>query len=310
MISADALWPALLQARDYLLEYRARKSGARSWEFLCAPGGEWQFEASSRAVAWSINDHRLTCDLESPRPREWSAALGIVTRYLDILLSQATADSSGTQVRTLASFAQSLDGFIATMSGDSQWIGNEANLVHAHRLRALHDAILVGRNTLVVDKPRLSVRKVAGKNPTRVVVTKYAGLDDAFLDALHAPTLVLAPKNGTDDTETVTGEHAGVTMCPVDDTLECGHLSPKAMLDQLRELDVRSLMIEGGGKTASLFLRHGVLDEADIHIAPIWLGDGIRPFQVPAQGSVAATTCYAASTFDLDGQALMTLRLH
>ncbi|MEM1141555.1 MAG: RibD family protein [Pseudomonadota bacterium] len=310
MISADALWPALLQTRDHLLESRASESGARSWEFFRGSSGEWQFAASSSAAAWAICDDRLTCDLASPRPREWSAALGVVSRYLDILLSQAAADPQGKEVRTLASFAQSLDGFIATKNGDSQWIGNEANLIHAHRLRALHDAILVGRNTLVVDKPRLSVRKVAGKNPTRVVVTRCAGLDDAFLDALHAPTLVLAPSNGKDDTELDASTHADVTLCKVGDTLECGHLSPKAMLRQLRKLSVRSLMIEGGGKTASLFLRHGMLDEADIHIAPFWLGDGIRPFLVPAQGSVAATTCYAASTFDLDGQALMTLRLH
>ncbi|MEO0438742.1 MAG: RibD family protein [Pseudomonadota bacterium] len=308
MIKAEALWPALLQAREHILRCRETTVHPRSWGFVRHSGGEWQFESATRAGSWSLSENRISCDLDTPRPADWPAKLGLVSRYLDLLLAQASAERSNSRVRTLASFAQSLDGFIATKSGDSQWIGNEANLVHAHRLRALHDAILVGRNTLVVDKPRLSVRKVTGRSPIRVVLTRRSGLNGEFLDALHAPTLVLAPQDESGESEL--SAHAAVTICQVGETLECGHLNPQAVLEQLQTLGIRSLMIEGGGKTASLFLGHGALDEADIHIAPIWLGDGVKPFLVPAQGAIASTTVHTASTFDLDGQALMSIRLH
>src|SRR5688572_3982769 len=67
-------------------------------------------------------------------------------------------------------FASSLDGRIATKTGDSQWISSSASLQLAHQLRAEHEAILVGIGTVLADNPRLNVRLVAGTDPLRVVV--------------------------------------------------------------------------------------------------------------------------------------------
>ena len=67
--------------------------------------------------------------------------------------------------------AISLDGYMATLSGHSKWIGNKENLEHAHRLRAIFDAILVGGNTVERDQPALTVRHVEGNNPKRLVLS-------------------------------------------------------------------------------------------------------------------------------------------
>ena len=71
---------------------------------------------------------------------------------------------------TVGHLGESLDGFIATHTGDSRWVTGPANVVHMHRLRALCDAVIVGAGTVAADNPRLTTRLVEGPNPLRVVL--------------------------------------------------------------------------------------------------------------------------------------------
>src|SRR3972149_2103989 len=86
-------------------------------------------------------------------------------------------------------FARTLDGYIATKTGDSKWISSPESRKFAHRLRSQHDAVLVGVNTVLKDNPRLDVRLVKGKNPVKVI------LDSRLRTPLKAKLLQRRAKN-------------------------------------------------------------------------------------------------------------------
>jgi diaminohydroxyphosphoribosylaminopyrimidine deaminase / 5-amino-6-(5-phosphoribosylamino)uracil reductase len=102
-------------------------------------------------------------------------------------------DAPPGEVRIVGHLGQSLDGFIATASGDSRFVTGPDNIVHLHRLRALCDAVIVGAGTVAADDPQLTTREVRGPNPLRVVLDPRRRLDAArrlFTDRA-APTLLV-----------------------------------------------------------------------------------------------------------------------
>jgi riboflavin-specific deaminase-like protein len=164
---------------------------------------------------------------------------------------------------------QSLDGRIATATGRSHYINGPGGLAHLHRLRALVDAVIVGVGTALADDPRLTVRRVSGPSPARVVIDPRGRL---------APTAQLLADDGARrlvvTTEATFCEYSGVEVLrlPADD----GHIAPSAILARLAERGLRRVLIEGGANTLSRFLAAGCLDRLHIVVAPIILGDG-RP---------------------------------
>src|SRR5438067_8617991 len=91
-----------------------------------------------------------------------------VAAWIDLYLPICSATAA--RPLTVGHLGQSLDGFIATHSGESQWVTGEENMRHMHRLRALCDAVIVGAGTVAVDDPLLTTRLVEGSNPLRVVL--------------------------------------------------------------------------------------------------------------------------------------------
>ncbi|HTO78925.1 MAG TPA: RibD family protein, partial [Methylocystis sp.] len=87
-------------------------------------------------------------------------------------------DASPDRPFVVGQLGQSLDGRIATLSGESRDISGDSALVHLHRIRAHVDAVVVGAGTIVADDPRLSVRRVEGRNPARVVIDPSGKLDE------------------------------------------------------------------------------------------------------------------------------------
>lgn len=175
--------------------------------------------------------------------------------------------------------ATSLDGRIATASGESRWITGAAAREQVHRLRALHQAVMVGVETAIADDPELTVRLpgFVGLQPVRVVLDSRQRLpltSKLVREARRLPTVVITgqnPNNRLTD--------AGVTVLQVAEV--DGRPEPKAALAALRghlPLGAASgIFIEGGGQVAASFMAAGLVDALEWFRAPIVLGDEGRP---------------------------------
>jgi riboflavin-specific deaminase-like protein len=170
---------------------------------------------------------------------------------------------------------QSLDGRIATESGHSKYINGPAGLDHLHRLRALVDAVVIGVGTALADDPQLTVRRVAGPQPARVVIDPKGrlpasarvfagdGVRRLLITAQGAPA---APPSGVE-----------ILALPTTDA----RIAPSTILAALAECGMHRVLIEGGADTVSRFLAAGCLDRLHVMVAPIILGAGRASFILP-----------------------------
>jgi diaminohydroxyphosphoribosylaminopyrimidine deaminase/5-amino-6-(5-phosphoribosylamino)uracil reductase len=166
--------------------------------------------------------------------------------------------------------ASSIDGRIATASGESRWITGQAAREQVHRMRAEHDAVVVGANTAIRDDPELSVRLpgYTGKQPARVVLDTHQRLpltSALIRTAALSPVIVvtaLKPSQALID--------AGVKVFQVP-AQEAGMDIPNVLELLCREGYPR-LFVEGGGRVAASFIRAGVVDRLEWFRAPIILG--------------------------------------
>jgi diaminohydroxyphosphoribosylaminopyrimidine deaminase / 5-amino-6-(5-phosphoribosylamino)uracil reductase len=173
-------------------------------------------------------------------------------------------------MRVTLKLATSLDGRIATASGESRWITGEQAREAVHRLRAAHAAILVGVESVLADDPELTVRSpgYAGRQPTRVVLDSRQRTPltaKLVTGARTTPTVVLsatAPRRGLAE--------AGVRVIEV--AAIDGRVDVRAAVGALDDIGLASVMIEGGGQVAASFLAAGLVDALDWFRAPIVLG--------------------------------------
>lgn len=159
--------------------------------------------------------------------------------------------------------ATSLDGRIALASGESKWITGEAAREQGHRLRARHDAILVGVGTVLADDPALTVRlpNHTGPQPLRVVLDSRLRTPSTAHVA-QGNSLIIS----TAETRPI-GQAEIVEVVDVE-----GRANLHATLDILHARGVRSVLIEGGGEVAASFLRENLIDRLEWFRAPILLG--------------------------------------
>ncbi len=196
---------------------------------------------------------------------------------------------------TVAHFAQTLDGKIATATGHSKWIGNEENLIHAHRMRALCDAIMVGSGTVKFDKPRLTVRMVSGKNPQRVIIGHTCEDFDSLLKACPDPVTVI----GNEDCNFPKGiEYFKIPS-------KGRHIDSGKILHFLFSKGIHSVYLEGGPMTTSNFLKDKKVDILQLHLAPMLFGSGKQAIQLPHIEQVTDGLQFETFRFWKMGDAIM-----
>lgn len=195
------------------------------------------------------------------RPPSTSALLGALPTRLD-------------RPTVVLKFAQTLDGRIAAAGGDSRWISGEKERRLTHAIRSACDGVLVGVGTVLQDDPQLTVRMVEGSSPTRIVLDSALRTPPtaALFDSEAPVVLVAAP--GCDATRAKRLHAAGARIVQVA-AAERG-VDLRGMLEALLELDLRTILVEGGARVITSFLHMGVVDRAIVSIAPIVLGRGIE----------------------------------
>jgi len=173
-------------------------------------------------------------------------------------------------------FGQSIDARIATASGHSHYINGAAGLAHLHRLRALVDAVVVGIGTALADDPQLTVRRVAGPHPARVVIDPNGRLP-AGARALAADCVRRLVIAGAQTNAELPAGVEVVRLAAASD----GHIAPVEILRALAGRGLRRILIEGGTDTVSRFLAAGCLDRLHVLVAPIILGAGRASVSLP-----------------------------
>lgn len=226
--------------------------------------------AGTFPMAFALGGARITIEADG----RWMAQGPIgdpTARMLDLYLPMALSGAERPLV--VGHLGVSLDGHVATETGESQYITGRENIVHLHRLRALADAVIVGATTVEHDDPRLTTRHVEGDNPVRVVIDPSCRLGRAFqvFSDGAAETLLVCAEDRAGTRE---GRHGRARVIGI--PFSRNGLSLDALLDRLRSLGLHGILVEGGGVTVSRFLEQGKLDRLHLAVAPLITGAG-RP---------------------------------
>lgn len=283
----NSLWRALL------LLYKQLRTEQPSPSFVLLEFGEEEIVSINQSIPTQAGNKRLRIDLESASdpgsPSEAVARLRnlytadivqtgslnlaeieLIQSYLAYCFLPLQAHRLQRAI-AVSHFAQTLDGKIATQNGDSKWIGNPANLLHAHRMRALCDGIMIGTRTLSNDRPSLTVRLVEGDNPRRIVISSSAKDFSSLTDSCVERVLVLG------SAASISGKHLDYKYLPSSN----GHISCEDILRCLYQEGIQSVYIEGGAETTSNFLKDDMLDIMQFHLSPQIFGSGISGISLP-----------------------------
>jgi diaminohydroxyphosphoribosylaminopyrimidine deaminase/5-amino-6-(5-phosphoribosylamino)uracil reductase len=185
-----------------------------------------------------------------------------------------------------AKFAISLDGKIATRTGESRWITGEPARAHAHLLRHVHDAVMVGVNTVITDDPLLTARPEIDdpRQPLRVVVDSSgrtpaaarllkdtgAGVLVATTTAAPAASLEALRRAGAEVAVLASDEH--------------GHVDLAELLDLLGARPILSVLVEGGGELLGSLFDRRLVDRVNAYMAPMLIGGTGAPGPIGGQG--------------------------
>lgn len=175
--------------------------------------------------------------------------------------------------------ALSLDGRIATASGESRWITGPAARRMVHALRARHDAVLVGGGTARADDPTLTVRDMgADRQPVRIVASRTLNLpwpNELAATIGEAPVWLMHGDGHNTSQDAARWQSAGARLLPV--PVAGGHLDPRSMMQSLGQAGLTRVICEGGGSLAASFLAAGLVDDLIVFSAGLVIGAEGQP---------------------------------
>jgi GTP cyclohydrolase II len=186
-------------------------------------------------------------------------------------------------------YAQSLDGSISARRGRPLALSGPESTYWTHRLRALHDAILVGIGTVLSDDPWLTVRLVEGSSPRPVVLDSQlripleANLLKGQSGTSRPPIIGTTPAAPASRAEALEAAGGHVLILPA--TAE-ERVSLPELLERLSDLEIKSVMVEGGAGVITSFLSQGLVDTVVLTIAPIFVG-GLKAVEELVGGEIA-----------------------
>ncbi len=186
----------------------------------------------------------------------------------------------------LLKVAASLDGKIATVTGESRWISNERSRLLVHQLRDQMDAVMVGINTVLRDDPSLTTRLPggAGKDPLRIVVDSCLRipLDAKLLTSSSTACAIIATTANAPREKRAQLETRGAKVLVVEGAGPRVPLGP--LMDLLGSLQITSLLLEGGGELHDAALRAGIVDKVLFFLAPKLIGGRVAPTAIGGEG--------------------------
>ncbi|MBT3982406.1 MAG: bifunctional diaminohydroxyphosphoribosylaminopyrimidine deaminase/5-amino-6-(5-phosphoribosylamino)uracil reductase RibD [Bacteriovoracaceae bacterium] len=201
-------------------------------------------------------------------------------------------------------WAQTIDGKIARVTGDSKWITCDKSREYVHYLRGMNQSILVGSTTAVIDNPSLNIRYGLDKKfpqPLRIVIGGLSKLTtelNIFKNQDLQKTIVVTSETNAEIEGLLT--NLGIEVIKISDNSN-GYLDLEELLDFLGERKISSIFVEGGAKVLSSFFREGLADKVSTFIAPKFFGEGIEAIHGLAFSSLK-------EYYFLDKVKLMTFR--
>ena len=266
----------------------------RAWSLaLAAAGGAEGLAETVEPTAFALGDVGQLYALPAGHPDAlivWQPGAGWQSRLstddprhalLDLYLPICSATTA--RPITVGHLGQSLDGFIAMHTGESQFVTGHENILHLHRMRALCDAVVVGAGTVAADNPQLTTRHVSGPSPLRVVFDPSRRLtgeyrifsDDASPTLYACARALMGPGEMQLERAAILGLDADTTGGQVVE-----------LLRTLRARGCRRIFVEGGGVTVSAFLEANLLDRLHMAIAPLIIGDGRPAIRLPPRATL------------------------
>ncbi|MEX0686337.1 MAG: bifunctional diaminohydroxyphosphoribosylaminopyrimidine deaminase/5-amino-6-(5-phosphoribosylamino)uracil reductase RibD [Balneolales bacterium] len=242
--------------------------------------------------------HRVVCAMTDPNPKVQGRGfqllrekgikvdVGILKKEAEVLNESFTFYMRFGKPFVILKIAQTLDGYLAAQDGNSKWITDITSRKKVHQWRSTYDAVLIGSNTAVTDNPHLTVRQVKGRQPYRVVIDGDLTLPknlNLFTDQHEEKTIVITHNKEKHEKEAdpmlsllQTNYFRGKTLLV---SQVGGHSDLDQAIKKLGELQITSILVEGGGNLTTTLIEQNLVDKIHVFIAPKILGSGTKVIQ-------------------------------